>query len=153
MPDETNGLEPFNSRQVVCELPDYNIKIKLLFLQLNGSMLIWIGDEEGRLSGLSVCLPSNVAESIQQHSTIIYSVNSTTTNSCDQTACQSFSEYEENLSRKLSKRLNCPVFVSISLSSEYIPLWNSVHFTTGSTFGQEVERHLFDNLSSFVPSK
>ncbi|CAH8867075.1 unnamed protein product [Trichobilharzia szidati] len=152
MPDETNELEAFNSRHVVCELPEYNIKIKFLFLQLNGSMFIWIGDEEGRLSGLSVCLPSNVTESIQQHSTIIYSVNSNNNNGV-QAACHSFSEYEENLSCKLSKRLNCPVFVSISLSNEYIPLWNSVHFTTGSTFGQEVERHLFKNLSSFVLSK
>ncbi|CAH8634544.1 unnamed protein product [Heterobilharzia americana] len=145
MTGESGELLPFDSRQVICDLPEYSIQLKLFILQLNGSLFIWIGDEENKLSGLSVCLPSRSVISTQHHSTTIYSANGASSNP--------FSEYEENLSCKISKRYNCPVFVSISLPYEFVALWNNVNLTTGNTFGQEAERHLFKNLPTFISSR
>ncbi|CAI2733250.1 unnamed protein product [Schistosoma spindalis] len=140
---KSNELLPFDSRQIICELKEYAIQLKLLFLRLNGCLFVWLGNEESKLSGLSVCLPSQLSTS-DQHSATIYSVTGASRNP--------FSEYEENLSCKISKRFHCPVFVSISLPHEFAPLWNNVNVITQSTLGQKAEHCIFENLSTVVLS-
>ncbi|CAH8623563.1 unnamed protein product [Schistosoma bovis] len=139
----TNKLLPFDSRQIICELKEYNIQLKLLILQLNECLFVWLGNEESKLSGLSVCLPSQIS-TFDQHSATIYSVTGTSRNP--------FSEYEESLSCKISKRFHCPVFVSISLPYEFASLWNHVNVITQSTLGQKAEHCIFENLSTIVLS-
>ncbi|CAH8625147.1 unnamed protein product [Schistosoma curassoni] len=114
----TNKLLPFDSRQIIC-------------------------NEESKLSGLSVCLPSQIS-TFDQHSATIYSVTGASRNP--------FSEYEENLSCKISKRFHCPVFVSISLPHEFAPLWNHFNVITQSTLGQKAEHCIFENLSTILLS-
>ncbi|VDP52509.1 unnamed protein product [Schistosoma mattheei] len=93
--------------------------------------------------GLSVCLPSQIS-TFDQHSATIYSVTGASRNP--------FSEYEENLSCKISKRFHCPVFVSISLPHEFASLWNHFNVITQSTLGQKAEHCIFENLSTIVLS-
>uniref|UniRef100_A0A3Q0KKZ1 Gelsolin-like domain-containing protein n=1 Tax=Schistosoma mansoni TaxID=6183 RepID=A0A3Q0KKZ1_SCHMA len=143
MTNKVSELLPFDSRQIICELKEYNIQLKLLFLRLNSCLFIWLGNEESKLSGLSVCLPSQISTS-NQHSTTIYSVTGASRNP--------FSEYEENLSCKISKRFHCPIFVSISLPYEFAPLWNNINVITQSTLGQKVEHCIFENLSTIILS-
>ncbi|VDP20267.1 unnamed protein product [Schistosoma margrebowiei] len=92
---------------------------------------------------LSVCLPSQIS-TFDQHSATIYSVTGVSQNP--------FSEYEENLSCKISKRFHCPVFVSISLPHEFASQWNHVNVITQSTLGQKAEYCIFENLSTIVLS-
>ncbi|XP_018653679.1 hypothetical protein Smp_126470 [Schistosoma mansoni] len=150
MTNKVSELLPFDSRQIICELKEYNIQLKLLFLRLNSCLFIWLGNEESKLSGnhqfssliyqslffigLSVCLPSQISTS-NQHSTTIYSVTGASRNP--------FSEYEENLSCKISKRFHCPIFVSISLPYEFAPLWNNINVITQSTLGQKMLQELW----------
>ncbi|KAH8857204.1 hypothetical protein EWB00_006636 [Schistosoma japonicum] len=141
MTEKSDKLSLFDSHQVICDLKEYGVQVNLLFLRLNGCLFVWLGDEKSKLSGLSVCLPSQMSTT-HQHSATIYSVTGASRNP--------FSEYEENLSCKISKRFNCPVFVSISLPYEYVTTWDNINITTQSTFGQKVEHFIFENLSTIT---
>ncbi|CAH8554307.1 unnamed protein product [Schistosoma turkestanicum] len=140
MTKQSNELSLFDSYQIVYDLKEYNIELKLFILRLNRGLFIWLGNQENKLSGLSVCLPSSLSM-LNQHTTTIYSV-------ADNNAQHSFGDYEENIACKISKRFNCPTFVSISLPYEFTVLWNKINVLTQNTFGQKVEQFIIDNLST-----
>ncbi|KER23864.1 hypothetical protein T265_08363 [Opisthorchis viverrini] len=55
---------------------------------------------------------------------------------------------EENLSRKVTRRFRCPVFLSLSLPPELDAIWDKIDPCTQETFSKDVEAALFDHLNA-----
>ncbi|TGZ66628.1 hypothetical protein CRM22_005234 [Opisthorchis felineus] len=117
------------------------IRLKFYTLRLNGSLLVWIGGENGHFSGLSMCVPSpgNV-DSL--NSSKVYGASS------GLLPGSSLGLNEENLSRKVTKRFRCPVFLSLSLPPELDAVWDQIDPCTQETFSKDVETSLFDHLNT-----
>lgn len=135
----------FETREMKHRLDKYNVELRYFALNMKNSLFLWIGDEKGSFDGLSVCLPMVTSSGYSDQSgTFIYSSNGSSSNS--------LSLFEQNLAKKLSKRLNYPCFVSLSLNSKLNGLnsWDSLDLAENETFGCLVEQNLFENLNKLV---
>ncbi|CAL8067953.1 unnamed protein product [Calicophoron daubneyi] len=139
-----SGSSPFRWQDVVVDIPNFKTKVKLFLLKLNGGLFIWIGNDEGKFSGLSLCVPSHLGDH-SSHSSRLYANGQVPING-------SLGLNEQGLSRKLSGRFNCPVFLSLSLPPELEAMWDSVDPCSRKTLSEEVESALFAHLRGFLDS-
>ena len=84
-----------------------------------------------------MCVPSRTDQ--LSHSTTLYSANGASSNP--------LSIHEERISKKVSSKLKCPALISLSLPPEMGVSWDSVDPVHETTFGHEVEKVIFEQIS------
>ncbi|VUZ57676.1 unnamed protein product [Hymenolepis diminuta] len=113
--------------------------LKSFIMQLNSSYFIWIGDSSKQFFGLSVSIPSH--NELVSTSSILHS------NSLFPSARSS---PETTLSKRLAKRLSCPVYLSLSVDRSMLDNWDLVDPITRKTLSEEVETQLLCNFSDVL---
>uniref|UniRef100_A0A915F007 Uncharacterized protein n=1 Tax=Echinococcus canadensis TaxID=519352 RepID=A0A915F007_9CEST len=115
------------------------LRLKALTMKLNCSYFFWIGDSTNQFSGISVSIPSPSglvrASSLYCENSLFPSVRSTP---------------ETTLARRLSKRLGCPVYLSLSIHAATLDKWELVDPVSQKTISQEVEGQLLDRFRGIL---
>ncbi|KAF5400424.1 hypothetical protein PHET_06371 [Paragonimus heterotremus] len=130
---------PFVWHKIFHDFPNFKIGLCFYILKLNGALLLWIGTEEGSFSGLSLCVPSHL-EDDSLHSCQLYKAKP------NAVPGSSLGLHEENLSRRIAKRLQCSVYVSLSLPAHLESAWDCVSPSSQDTLSSEVESVLVNHL-------
>ncbi|KAM3183267.1 hypothetical protein ACTXT7_010694 [Hymenolepis weldensis] len=113
--------------------------LKSFIMQLDSSYFIWIGDSSKQFSGLSASIPSH--DELVSTSSILHF------NSLFPSARSS---PETTLSKRLAKRLSCPVYLSLSIDGSMLDNWDLVDPITRKTLSEEVETQLLCNFSDVL---
>ncbi|KAF8568291.1 hypothetical protein P879_10020 [Paragonimus westermani] len=130
---------PFVWHKIFHDFPTFKIGLCFYILKLDGAMFLWIGTEEGTFSGLSLCVPSHLMDN-SLHSCQLYKAKP------NAVAGSSLGLHEENLSRKIAKRFQCSVYVSLSLPAHLESAWDCVDPSSQDTLSKQVESILVDQL-------
>ncbi|KAH9286351.1 hypothetical protein ECG_01482 [Echinococcus granulosus] len=103
------------------------LRLKALTMKLNCSYFFWIGDSTNQFSVR--------ASSLYCENSLFPSVRSTP---------------ETTLARRLSKRLGCPVYLSLSIHAATLDKWELVDPVSQKTISQEVEGQLLDRFRGIL---
>ncbi|VDL59723.1 unnamed protein product [Hymenolepis diminuta] len=101
--------------------------LKSFIMQLNSSYFIWIGDSSKQFF---------VSTSSILHSNSLFP--------------SARSSPETTLSKRLAKRLSCPVYLSLSVDRSMLDNWDLVDPITRKTLSEEVETQLLCNFSDVL---
>ncbi|CAH8658628.1 unnamed protein product [Dicrocoelium dendriticum] len=146
MNENANGTySPFRWHELQKELPTFGTSVKFFLLTMNSSIFLWIGDVEGTFSSLSVCVPERDSKTLCSshiYGTAFHGVPGA-----------SLGLREEMLSRKISKRFQVPVYLSLSLSPSLEALWDQFNLCAQATLSEAVEEALFTFLLRTLQSE
>ncbi|KAF7234387.1 hypothetical protein EG68_12034 [Paragonimus skrjabini miyazakii] len=134
---------PFIWHNIFHDFPNFKTGLCFYILKLNGALFLWIGTEEGTFSGLSLCVPSHLVND-SLHSCQLYKAKPTSVSS------NSLGLHEENLSRRIAKRFQCSIYVSLSLPAHLESAWDCVNPSSQDTLSKEVESFLVDQLVEYT---
>uniref|UniRef100_A0A5K3FEE6 Proteasome assembly chaperone 4 n=1 Tax=Mesocestoides corti TaxID=53468 RepID=A0A5K3FEE6_MESCO len=112
-------------------------QFKAMVMKLADSFFIWIGDTEVVFSSLSLSVPRSFSNDSPVACSLFHG---------NSTVPSSRSAPETTLTMRLSKRLACPVYLSLSISNSVLDSWDRVDRVSKTTISQELECHL---LSEF----
>uniref|UniRef100_A0A0X3PIV2 Proteasome assembly chaperone 4 n=2 Tax=Schistocephalus solidus TaxID=70667 RepID=A0A0X3PIV2_SCHSO len=130
----------FETHSIKIQRPPETLSLNMLAMKLCNSYFIWIGDAQAKFTGLSLSIPGSGTSSTVNGATVYHS-NSTTPSSR--------SIPELSLANKLSKKLGCTVYLSLSVTCEFLDNWDVIDPVSRRPLSHEIQEALLKSFDTF----